>query len=606
MCLEGVLRVVLSAAVVAAAAAVEVVHQNSPHLPSIASPVPVTSRPADTGVESGADGRASQVLTGEDTTEGGREQDNSVEVVGDGGYAGSYGRENYVDTSHVGGDGVDDDNSMLRFDNRSGNCSSIGDDYEPGKCGEEQVGEIKDEMWWECPGLARSRLAEEGFRRAVSLGLEECARLWCNRVEGSEERRHLGGVYHIAQLGHVAEHEHECLLNISKMIVLHHSWPMCASDFVCATNHSTFEMSASDCMPWQCRAAETAVLVFMVLVCTCIVVMSVVIMTVIIACPQFHKPKYYLRFSLAATDFLIGVIVCGHAAYNQWVGLTEIPFGRFLYYANLKAGQLFRHVPNCLWGVSDVLTQISGFFVSSNMIISLYTLSLMSLDRYLLLTRTHYRTLVTSRRVGVALFVSWSCGLCVPSLHFVYRPQKQHDICVNYDTSSLDVHIINNESKIATADYKVYLKHAVPLSVTVVVVAFPIIMLLVFSFRTLRKYNSYTRDRSVRQVKSALQLTQSHCSLSRQVSSTSLAAMVALSPLATPDRPHLATARAPPTCCHSSPPSYKLKFIFRKRKPESNDGKMYDAKTATASPNLPRRPSNGVSGESSSVEESEM
>lgn len=375
-----------------------------------------------------------------------------------------------------------------------------------------------DEEWRECPGLARSRLAEAGFRRAVSLGQEQCARLWCDRVEGSEERRQGGGVYHIAQLGHVAEHEHECLLNISRMIVLHHSWPMCTSDFVCATNHSSFEMSAADCMPWRCWAAETVVLVFMVLVSTCIVVMSVVIMTVIIACPQFHKPKYYLRFSLAATDFLIGVVVCGHAAYNQWVGLTEIPFGRFLYYANLKAGQLFRHVPNCLWGVSDVLTQISGFFVSSNMIISLYTLSLMSLDRYLLLTRTHYRSLVTSRRVAVALFMSWSCGLSVPSLHFVYRPQKQHDICVNYDTSSLDVHIINNESKIATADYKVYLKHAVPLSVTVVVIAFPIIMLLVFSFRTLRKYNSYTRDRSVRQVKSALQLTQSHCSLSRQVS----------------------------------------------------------------------------------------
>uniref|UniRef100_A0A0P4WFC5 G-protein coupled receptors family 1 profile domain-containing protein n=1 Tax=Scylla olivacea TaxID=85551 RepID=A0A0P4WFC5_SCYOL len=608
MCLEGVLRVMVSAAVVTAAAAVEVVHQNSPHLPSIAAPALFISSPTNARVESGAESNASQVLAPEDTVRGSNKQDSRGPVVGGGGHTGSYRSGNYPDAnSQVDGSGIDDDSSLLRSDNRTGNCSSVGDgdDVESGMCEEEeeQGGEIRDKMWRECPGLAKSRLAEEGFRRAVSLGLEQCGRLWCNRVEGSEERRHRGGVYYVVQLGHVAEHEHECLLNISRMIVLHHSWPMCVSDFVCATNHSTFDMSASDCMPWQCWAAETAVLVFMVLVSTCIVTMSVVIMTVIIACPQFHKPKYYLRFSLAATDFLIGVIVCGHAAYNQWVGLTEIPFGRFLEYANLKAGQLFRHVPNCLWGVSDVLTQISGFFVSSNMIISLYTLSLMSLDRYLLLTRTHYRTLVTSRRVGVALLVSWSCGLCVPSLHFVYRPQKQDDICVNYDTSSLDVHIINNESKIATADYKVYLKHAVPLSVTVVVVAFPIIMLLVFSFRTLRKYNSYTRDRSVRQVKSALQLTQSHCSLSRQVSSTSLAAMVALSPLATPDRTHLATARAPPTCCHSSPPSYKLKFIFRKRKPENNDGKMYDAKTAASSLNLAQRLSGGAHGKSSTVHE---
>lgn len=546
-CLEGLLRLV--AAVVAAAlatAAAEVGQQKfSQHLASLAAPTAASTspRPTDTRVEGGAD-KMSHVAARKDIGDESGGQDG--EVVSDGGSTNTH-REPFVDTNL--GDAKNE--SAVRTTVRTSNCSN-GDTGAESKCEEED--NESGEEWRKCPGLARSRLAEAGFRRAVSLGQKQCARLWCNRVEGSEERLHGSGVYHIAQLGHVAEHEHECLLNISRMIVLHHSWPMCTSDFVCATNHSSFEMSAADCMPWQCWAAETVVLVFMVLVSTGIVAMSVVIMTVIIACPQFHKPKYYLRFSLAATDFLIGVVVCGHAAYNQWVGLTEIPFGRFLYYANLKAGQLFRHVPNCLWGVSDVLTQISGFFVSSNMIISLYTLSLMSLDRYLLLTRTHYRSLVTSRRVAVALFMSWSCGLSVPSLHFVYRPQKQHDICVNYDTSSLDVHIINNESKIATADYKVYLKHAVPLSVTVVVIAFPIIMLLVFSCRTLRKYNSYTRDRSVRQVKSALQLTQSHCSLSRQVSKAviwyfTLPILLRLLPLLS-----CPVLVLPMFCCNSSPP----------------------------------------------------
>lgn len=516
-CLEGLLRLVAAvAAAVVAGAAVEVgQHKTSQQLTSLAAPsaASASSRPNDTRIEDGAE---NMFLAATQSDAGDENNGQDGEGEGEGVLRNTH-REHYTHTSR----GDEANGSALRFTIKKGNCSDDGNDDPDleSKCEEED--KKSGEEWRECPGLARSPLAEAGFRRAVALGQEQCARLWCERVEDVEERLHGGGMYHIAQLGHVAENEHECLLNISRMIVLHHSWPMCTSDFVCATNHSTFEMSAADCMPWRCWAAETVVLVFMVLVSTCIVAMSVVIMSVIIACPQFHKPKYYLRFSLAATDFLIGVVVCGHAAYNQWVGLTEIPFGRFLYYANLKAGQLFRHVPNCLWGVSDVLTQISGFFVSSNMIISLYTLSFMSLDRYLLLTRTHYRSLVTSRRVAVALFMSWSCGLSVPSLHFVYRPQKQHDICVNYDTSSLDVHIINNESKIATADYKVYLKHAVPLSITVVVIAFPIIMLLVFSFRTLRKYNSYTRDRSVRQVKSALQLTQSHCSLSRQVRSAS-------------------------------------------------------------------------------------
>ncbi|XP_042219649.1 uncharacterized protein LOC121864620 [Homarus americanus] len=213
------------------------------------------------------------------------------------------------------------------------------------------------------------------------------------------------------------------------------------------------------------------------------------------------------------------------------------------------------------------------------MIISLYTLSLMSLDRYLLLTRTHYRTLVTSRRVTAALVVSWCCGLIVPSLHFVYRPQKQDDICINYDTSPLDVHIINIESKIATADYKVYLKYAVPLSVTLVVVGFPIITLLVFSFRTLRKYNSYTRGPSVRQVKSALQLTH-NCSLSRQASSTSLAAMVNLIATPTPSHAHPHITRGRADAHTSTPPPYKLKFTFKKK--TKDEDRSYDPKMSTS------------------------
>lgn len=421
-----------------------------------------------------------------------------------------------------------------------------------------------EEGWQECPQLASSQLVRVGFQRAVALGLEQCAHLWCSHVQVSEERQHLDGVYHVVQLGYVAEYQHVCFLNLTKMVVLHHSWPMCSSDFICATNHSTFDMSASDCMPLRCLVAETVVLVFMVLVSVCIIVMSLVIMVVIVVCQQFHKPKYYLRFSLAASDFLIGIMVCGHAAYTQWVGLTEIPSKRFSNYANLKAEQLFRHVPNCLWGVSDVFTQISGFFVTSNMITSLYTLSLMSLDRYLLLTRTHYRAMVTSRRVTAALVLSWCCGLVVPSLHFIYRPQMQHDICVNYDTSPLDVHIINNESKFATADYKVYLRHAVPFVVTLVVIGLPIVTLLVFSFRALRKYHSYTREHSVRQVKSALQLTQNHRSISRQVSSSSLAAMVNLSAAPSLNRARSHNSRdGTPT--HSAQPSYKLKFIFKKK-----------------------------------------
>ncbi|XP_069986208.1 uncharacterized protein [Penaeus vannamei] len=445
-------------------------------------------------------------------------------------------------------------------------ASGSPDSISSGQTPNSSAGSATDE-WSQCPHLQPSFLVETGFRRAVSRGDRRCARFWCEQVVGSEARHHLGGVYHVVQMHYVAEEDHPCLLNITKMIVLHHSWPMCSSDFVCATNHSTFSMSASDCMPGQCRSAETAVLAFMLLASVTIVLMSVVIMAVIVLCPQFHKPKYYLRFSLAATDFLIGTVVCGHAAYNQWVGLSEVPLERFPYYANLKAGQLFRHVPNCLWGVSDVVTQISGFFATSGMIISLYTLSLMSLDRYLLLTRTHYRSLVTARRVSAAILMSWCCGLAVPSLHFIYRPQKQHDICVNYDTSALDVHIINNESKIATADYKVYLMHAVPLGVTLVIVGLPVLALLVFSCRTLRKYNSYTRDRSVRQVKSALQLTQS--SLSRQASATSLANMVTLSVAGTPSPAHyhLSKVRTPN---HSASPAYKLKFTSRKKKSEGN------------------------------------
>ncbi|XP_076033643.1 uncharacterized protein LOC143020783 [Oratosquilla oratoria] len=367
-----------------------------------------------------------------------------------------------------------------------------------------------------------SELVLLGFEQAVATNNEMCGRFWCERVVRSERRVKGNATYWLVEITYVPDDHHLCLINISRMISLHHSWPTCFTDFVCATNDSEFAMSAMECMPDRCRASEITVLVFMCFVSVGILVMSLLIMVVIKMNPQFHKPKYYLRFSLALTDCLIGLLVCSHAAYNQWVSLSEVPGDRFTSYGNLEHSQLFRHVPNCLWGVSDIATQVSGFFVSCAVVVSLYTLAIMSLDRYLLLTCTNYRNVVTTRRVAAALTVAWACGLLESSLHFVYHPMVQKSNCVNYDTSPLDVHIINIESKIAMVDYKVYLTQIVPLVITLVVAGLPVFAMLVSSLRTLRKHAAYNRDHSVRQVKSALQLTQKHCSLTRQQSSASL------------------------------------------------------------------------------------
>lgn len=306
-----------------------------------------------------------------------------------------------------------------------------------------------------CPGVEQSPLALRGYQNALTLNDSLCASFWCTQALSGYTKEKEGGIYYTVNFGHIDEHQRKCFKNIARMVVQHHSWPMCSFEFICATNHNTFQMSATDCMTTQCRVAEEAVLVFMLLTTAVIMLLSATIMIVIVKCPEFHKPKYYLRFSLALTDFLIGLMVCGHAAYNQYVSLTEVPGDRFQGYANLEDGQLFRHVPNCLYGVSDTATQISGFFASAAVIVSLYQLALMSLDRHLLLTKTNYRTMVTGRRVAFCLAAAWLFGLTVPALHFFYKPIRIKAICINYDTSSLDVHIINSESKIASVNYEV-------------------------------------------------------------------------------------------------------------------------------------------------------
>ena len=57
---------------------------------------------------------------------------------------------------------------------------------------------------------------------------------------------------------------------------------------------------------------------------------------------------------------------------------------------------------------------------------------------------------------------------------------------------------------------QLYLLQAVPLVVTVVVVGVPVVAMIVFSVRTVRKFGAYTQDHNVQQVKSALLLTQRH------------------------------------------------------------------------------------------------
>lgn len=310
----------------------------------------------------------------------------------------------------------------------------------------------------ECAGVHMSPLAAHGYGNARELNDSVCADFWCDHVLSGDAKLKEGNVYHTIRFDHISEQHRKCFKNISKMVVEHHSWPMCTSDFICASDGTKFLMSASDCMPTECRVAEEAVLLFMLLTTTIIIFLSTTIMCVIVTCREFHKPKYFLRFSLAFTDFLIGVLVCGHAAYNQYVSLTEVPGDRFQGYANLEDGQLFRHVPNCLYGVSDTATQISGFVASAAVIASLYQLAFMSLDRHILLTKTNYRVLVTGKRVLLGLSIAWGFGLSVPALHFYYKPVRIKAICINYDTSTYDVHIINNESKIASVNYEVSLR----------------------------------------------------------------------------------------------------------------------------------------------------
>ncbi|CAD5121262.1 DgyrCDS9793 [Dimorphilus gyrociliatus] len=65
------------------------------------------------------------------------------------------------------------------------------------------------------------------------------------------------------------------------------------------------------------------------------------------------------------------------------------------------------------WPYGMIWCQVSGIIHSSSVTTSMYTVVLVSLDRYFAIVHSiKYRQIVTLRRIRIAIFVMWMLNLC--------------------------------------------------------------------------------------------------------------------------------------------------------------------------------------------------
>lgn len=126
---------------------------------------------------------------------------------------------------------------------------------------------------------------------------------------------------------------------------------------------------------------QTNVTLFVILgIFSCLIVSNnIFVIIVISSSKKLHTVTGYLMISLAFADLGVGIT-------------TQIP----LIYPIFST-----HIPR------PACTAV-GFLTSVSMVVSVYTLTLLSLDRFVAIVKPlHYPTIVTNHRCSIAILVSW-------------------------------------------------------------------------------------------------------------------------------------------------------------------------------------------------------
>lgn len=108
--------------------------------------------------------------------------------------------------------------------------------------------------------------------------------------------------------------------------------------------------------------------------------------------PALHKPSQILLANLALTDLLIGVVTCPYMAYLHLAAINNwVPYKSFCYFFTILGG----------------LSLVFGG-------VSLYTLALISIDRFLAVKlKFAYESVATKKRFVIALLCGWlTCAVC--------------------------------------------------------------------------------------------------------------------------------------------------------------------------------------------------
>lgn len=139
---------------------------------------------------------------------------------------------------------------------------------------------------------------------------------------------------------------------------------------------------------------------------TTMVLNSVILLT-IWKTASLHKPSFVLLANLALADFLVGAVSQPARVTRNVLLLNSFGYN--------SSSEITKEI--C---ASALVTRASAYWLGA---VSLYILTLISIDRMLAIKlKTSYRNVLTTRRIGVALFSFWTgSGVLIQSIVFDFE-----------------------------------------------------------------------------------------------------------------------------------------------------------------------------------------
>nr|XP_039263612.1 uncharacterized protein LOC120339530 [Styela clava] len=200
--------------------------------------------------------------------------------------------------------------------------------------------------------------------------------------------------------------------NVTVPVVLFAEWyfpiiPFCEA-FTCGISYEKYleePMTVYNCMPKYCRPMVIFSIVFDAILAVLIILANSLVLGVAARTKIMRNIPGYFKISLALADIVVGVFVlptCIFTTYTMYI--APLPF----------------RYPGQRPSLSDYMVRplinFVGFFVVLSFAVSIYTMAVASIDRYLAITKPfQYRqgAYLTKKRCALAFALIWFIGILV-------------------------------------------------------------------------------------------------------------------------------------------------------------------------------------------------